>query len=358
MVSAKAVCVATLVVWCAASLQVHGGKIKFPGEVEVREETREVEEEAGERRQVEEGLEGDAAGRGLWESDLFFLQKLSGLFGGDEKDVRRKGGGIAGGGGGGGGGGLGGRPPRPYRRKIPPPSSQLRPELLPPQIQTNRRNGGGKRPVFLPPRHPASSSPLLLLHHLPRPPPSYPPTGRRPQTPSPLTTASRRWPVFPLQANQDFQEGSPPEPHLKPSKPLQPLPPRQIAAQPPGRPQQHPKTSRPKKPSLWGSPASFTTSQLQQDPQKRHPQQGQPPHHNRPRPQPQRVFIPPQKIIHKKEITSGNIGGPPHVNIPFNPSPQEGKSDSDAFQPVFVASPFLDDLGEDVMKPMVAEGGA
>ncbi|KAK8400862.1 hypothetical protein O3P69_002550 [Scylla paramamosain] len=294
--------------------------------------------------------------------------------------------------------------------------------------------------------------PLLLLHHLPRPPPSYP-HRKAASDPLPLTTASRRWPVFPLQANQDFQgvnlkfpgaqtpqqpptkpkknpnvlslppqkdtflqhshlqqvslpaiqptstfpysfvrpgsathtnhinapppphqalhvnaqgtQVSPPptplrlptRPHLKPSKPLQPLPPRQIAAQPPGRPQQHPKTSRPKKPSLWGSPASFTTSQLQQDPQKRHPQQGQPPHHNRPRPQPQRVFIPPQKIIHKKEITSGNIGGPPHVNIPFNPSPQEGKSDSDAFQPVFVASPFLDDLGEDVMKPMVLKEG-
>lgn len=65
----------------------------------------------------------------------------------------------------------------------------------------------------------------------------------------------------------------------------------------------------------------------------------------------------PPKVVHKKDTNSGSIGAPPpHHNLPFNPSPQEGKSDSDAFQPVFVASPFLDDLGDDVMKPMLVKG--
>ncbi|CAL4095808.1 unnamed protein product [Meganyctiphanes norvegica] len=59
----------------------------------------------------QESLEESPEARGLWESDLFFLQKLSGLFGGNDT---------------------------PKRKRIRP--QNIRPELLPPSL-ANRRNG-------------------------------------------------------------------------------------------------------------------------------------------------------------------------------------------------------------------------
>ncbi|KAK7047719.1 hypothetical protein SK128_027658, partial [Halocaridina rubra] len=78
-----------------------------------------------------------------------------------------------------------------------------------------------------------------------------------------------------------------------------------------------------------------------------HPRPAPQPHkqHPRPPPQPQLVVIPPKpNAIQKKPIYPD-----------FNPSPQEGSMLADAFQPVFVASPSLDDLDDldnDLMKPV------
>ncbi|XP_042210202.1 extensin-like [Homarus americanus] len=374
---------ALLGVWLLSALtllylgvpKVQGGKIFFPDSPEA------------------EGLSATPSDtreeRGLWESDLFFLQKLSGLFGSDDKPQRRK------------------ATTRP----------NLRPELLPPQFLYHNRRTGTKNPGHLNQvgvrqvtRVPVRSPPHLPSPHqgfqvfgrpLPNPQGLKPPPPRQnvhvitpstqnvPPPPDSLSQYSHNQQVAfrpppplpvppklpasvsPVQSPVSFPyQFVRPGTHLPdnnniPHRPTANFPPRVNAPQPnlPPRPislpanfqtrvtvpprhnSPHSPAPRPpppakpvksKKPTLLGSWADFSNGVFGNT--------GRPQKHPRPAPQPQRVIIPPHhKLTQKKDFKP---------SLEFKPSPQEGNSAFDAFQPVFVASPFMDDLSDDVMKPM------
>ncbi|XP_045584787.2 uncharacterized protein [Procambarus clarkii] len=365
---------------------------------------------------------GSREQRGFWESDLFFLQKLSGLFGGDDE-------------------------PQPQRRK----TSNLRPEPLPPQILYSQRrkvtNTPGHHnqvkqgprlpprtrfpsshqgsqvlrapqhnnsPVFRPPRQtvrvtappnhvvpppPDNSGQFSqnqqVAFHLPPPPPTPPKSDSnfpikestnfpyqfvRPGNDLPINNnilphvSASAPPGKHLSSNNNFPQSvlvtAPPRNHLLFTSNISPQhlpvsgPPRADTLRPnlPGAPPPRavsthsntlkaplplhsntrrplpppPKTVKPKKPTMLGSLSDFSSGTFGNI---HHPQK-----HPRPAPHPQRVIIPANpKPSLKKDFKP---------SLEFKPSPQEGKTASDAFQPVFVASPFMDDLGDDVMKPM------
>ncbi|XP_068238831.1 uncharacterized protein [Palaemon carinicauda] len=380
---------------CVVSPQVLCGKISFPGsdveETKISERARQIRDSTRgtalsetEVLNVPENSDGlSPESRGLWESDLFFLQKLTGLFSGSEE------------------------------RTKPPAARQggLRPEPLPPQIafNKNRRQGihinrqvpGRKpsrtkpqnEPYFQPPfQRPRPQEPSrpkdtlglstnnnLIAVRLPPPPPPPPsPTVNVP----PVHPANK----FPYEYIRT--SGAPhqsPSNHLRPPAVAAPpridTPPQNVDIKPfPG------KSVKTKKPSVFGqadltgafsntprpqvSPPLKPALQqvpLQQQPQNRLPVHKSPqlfskpnpleatrrPHprpapkpqkqHPRPPPQPQRIDVHPVKPTDTQKK--------PNL-LEFNPSPQEGSMLADAFQPVFVASPNMDDLGNDIMKPM------
>ncbi|XP_042887936.1 vegetative cell wall protein gp1-like [Penaeus japonicus] len=357
---------AVVVVTGVAVPEVHGGKIIFPESEEAAADTQVHDDE--------ESLRSES--RGLWESDLFFLKKLSGLFGSDENDRKDT---------------TLGRP------------SHLRPEPLPPQLYFNNRpigSDGHRRPapgavrqkfrvptqpssVIVPPRVGSPQVPLgssatfgqpkrpnipagnplrqnvLSIHpqqqhrpvfnlpkrDVPPAPDAFPQPSQnhvirlKPTFSSPLPrpTAPSSAGVSQIVPGNNF-----PYQFVKPGSPVvsttsRPLPP--PPPPPPARPQKvepFSKPIKPKKPTLLGSLADLTGGFLGGN--RRTPQK-----HPRPMPQPQRVIIPPQqKPTQKKTI----------VEDTFNPSPPEGSPLVDAFQPMFVASPSVDHLDKDAMKPM------
>ncbi|XP_037796505.1 proline-rich receptor-like protein kinase PERK9 [Penaeus monodon] len=349
----------SVVVIGVAVPEVNGGKIIFP-------ESEEVAADA----QVhvdDESLHSES--RGLWESDLYFLQKLSSLFSG--KDEKRE------------------TPGRP---------SRFRPEPLPLQFFDNRRVGTDtrRRPaqgavrqkfrvpsppssVIAPPRpgspqvplgspaafgQPSRPSPsagiplrqnVLAIHpqqqqrpvftlpkqDVPPAPDAFPqPSQNHVIRLKPTFTSPLPRPTLPSQVgvSQAAPEGSFPYQFVKPGSPVVSTTSRPLAA-PSARPQKVDSFSKPlkqKKPTLLGSLAELTGGFLGGT---RRTQQN----HPRPMPQPQRVIIPPQqKPTQKKTVLEDT----------FNPSPPEGSPLVDAFQPMFVASPSVDHLGKDAMKPM------
>ncbi|XP_066961600.1 uncharacterized protein [Macrobrachium rosenbergii] len=377
---------------CVVSHQALGGKILFPGaevthtptDTDIAEPTQEIGESSDTGRAFPDGktpdvphvAETDALtpeSRGLWESDLFFLQKLTGLFSGGEE-----------------------------RTKPPARQGGLRPEPLPPQLvfNKNRRQGihinrqvpsrkpASPKPQNTPyfqspfqrpprdqsiPKDAVASSTNNNLIHLPPPPPPPPstvvtvprvqpannfpykyvtPSGTSLQSPSnylqpPSIAAPSRIDIPP----QNFNIKPTPGKLVKTKKPLtfgqpdlvgafsnNPRPQVSLPAKPVHQPVQHPQNRLPVHKSS-SKPKPTDVIQLPHPrpapkPQKQHP---------RPPPQPQRIDVHAAKptAIQKK---------PTHLN--FNPSPQEGSMLADAFQPVFVASPNMDDLGNDIMKPM------
>ncbi|ROT84219.1 hypothetical protein C7M84_022590 [Penaeus vannamei] len=340
--------------------EVRGGKIIFP-------ESEEVAADA----QVREDESFHSESRGLWESDLFFLQKLSSLFGSEDED----------------------------RRETPVRPSRLRPEPLPPQVFFNNRRVGGdtrRRPaqgavrqkfrvpsppssVVAPPRpgtpqvplgspatfgqpsrpNPSAGIPLrqnvLAIHpqqqqrpvfnlpkrDVPPAPDAFPqPSQNHVIRLKPTFTASLPRPTVPSPAgvSQAAPGGSFPYQFVKPGSPVVSTTNRPLAT-PSARPEKvepFSKPVKPKKPTLLGSLADLTGGFLGGNTrtQQKHP---------RPMPQPQRVIIPPQQKLTQKKTVAEDT---------FNPSPPEGSPLVDAFQPMFVASPSVDHLGKDAMKPM------
>ncbi|KAK8733221.1 hypothetical protein OTU49_006531, partial [Cherax quadricarinatus] len=438
-----------LVMAAAATLsqglpKVDGGKIFFPESPAPEELITAAEEPITAAEEPITAADTEfRENRGLWESDLFFLQKLSGLFGGENEQ-------------------------QPQRRKTLA-HSNLRPELLPPQmLYTHRRTGtnapghhnqvrkGIKKPPWpqrlssnqgshalrtplqnspglkpfrqviqitappryeippplddpgqhsqnhlgplrlpppppLPPKSAFSNTPVQHLGNFPyqfvkpedqgahnndiipqyfssaapsrvdisppraapphpnalRPPQSLPnipktPLSSHPNIPKTPPPSHLNIPKTPPPFHSNIPR--PPPPHSSHPRPPTsdtnslrntPPPPSQNPSRLPPPP---PKPLKSKKPTLLGSFTNLTPGVFGN---------AQPPHkHPRPAPQPQRVFFPPNPNPSQNDI---------RPSLEFKPSPQEGKTAADAFQPVFVASPFMDDLGDDVMKPMMVK---
>ncbi|XP_064120196.1 uncharacterized protein LOC135224800 [Macrobrachium nipponense] len=374
---------------CVVSHQALGGKISFPGaevthtpaHTDIAEPTHEISESSdrgtytfpdGKKQDVLQVSETGALtpeSRGFWDTD--FLQKLTGLFSGGEE------------------------------RTKPPARQGLRPEPLPPQLFNKNRRQGIHINRQVPSRKPAITKPQNIpyfqspfqrpthdqsipkdavasptnnnLIHLPPPPPPPPSTAVTVPRVQPVTNFPYKY-VTPsgasLQSPSNYLQppsiAAPPRIDIPPKNfNIKPTPGKLIKTKKPltfGQPDllgafsnnPRPQVSLPAKPvhqqvqrlqnrlPLHKSSSKPKPTDIIQLP---HPRPAPKPQkqHPRPPPQPQRIDVHAAKptAIQKK---------PTHLN--FNPSPQEGSMLADAFQPVFVASPNMDDLGNDIMKPM------